>query len=171
MLIPYEYESGMERHRILVTAEQEKQLAEWDGRGDPFQYLNAKANEQLYDVELKIAERKQDGFVVKDSGKRKQWETGMQRDTNEGKARYDLVLDGPMFKRWAEQLRKGAEKYSERNWMQARTEDEYQRFRESAVRHFFQWLNGDTDEDHAAATFFNINGAEYVRERQENKNA
>lgn len=139
---------------VQVTQEEENYLeTQWDRKTDKRTLEEALAF-------FRATARPQ--FVVKDSGKRKQWETGMQRDTNEGKARYDLVLDGPMFKRWAEQLRKGAEKYSERNWMQARTEDELQRFRESAVRHFFQWLNGDTDEDHAAATFFNINGAEYV---------
>jgi hypothetical protein len=40
---------------------------------------------------------------------------------------------------------------------------EYERFQESAARHFEQWLEGENDEDHAAAVFFNINGAEYVK--------
>jgi hypothetical protein len=39
---------------------------------------------------------------------------------------------------------------------------EYDRFRESAFRHFMLWYLGHVDEDHAAAVFFNINGAEYV---------
>ena len=101
-------------------------------------------------------------FVVKDSGKREQFESGMVRDTTEGKVDYTLVLDGPMFKRWAEHLTKGAVKYKKRNWMQANGEAEYDRFRESALRHFLQWIEGDRDEDHAAAVMFNINGAEYV---------
>jgi hypothetical protein len=100
--------------------------------------------------------------MVKDSGKRMEFESGMVRDVTEGKLRFDLVLDGPMFERWATHLTKGAEKYDARNWMQAAGEAERERFRESAVRHFIQWYRGDTDEDHAAAVFFNINGAEYV---------
>lgn len=101
-------------------------------------------------------------FEVKDSGKREVFASGMTRDTTEGKIDYTLVLDGPMFRRWAEHLTKGAVKYKKRNWMQANGQAEYDRFRESALRHFLQWIGGDTDEDHAAAVMFNINGAEYV---------
>lgn len=104
-------------------------------------------------------------FQVKDSGQRMEFESGMVRDVTEGKIRFDLVLDGPMFRRWAEHLTKGAEKYDARNWMKARGGAEYERFRESALRHFVQWYYGDVDEDHAAAVFFNINGAEYVRDQ------
>jgi len=104
-------------------------------------------------------------FQVKDSGKREQFESGMMRDTTEGKVDYTLVLDGPMFARWAEHLTKGAVKYKKRNWMQANGQAEYDRFRESAMRHFMQWIEGNTDEDHAAAVFFNINGACYVKDK------
>ena len=89
----------------------------------------------------------------------------MVRDTTEGKTDYSLALDGPMFERYAEHLTKGAQKYAKRNWMKASGEAEYERFKESALRHFLQWLRGDRDEDHAAAVWFNVNGAEYVRER------
>ena len=104
-------------------------------------------------------------FVVKDSGKREQFESGMVRDTTEGKVDYTLVLDGPMFTRWAEHLTKGAVKYKKRNWMQANGQAEYDRFRESAMRHFVSYLDGLTDEDHAAGVFFNINGMEFVKYR------
>jgi hypothetical protein len=89
----------------------------------------------------------------------------MVRDTTEGKTDFSLVLDGPMFKRWAVHLTKGAVKYAKRNWMKARGQAELDRFRESALRHFLQWYDGETDEDHASAVFFNINGAEYVKEQ------
>lgn len=102
-------------------------------------------------------------FAVKDSGARAKFESGMVRDVEDDKADYTLILDGPMVERWAEHLTKGAKKYSPRNWMLASGGEEYERFRRSAVRHFFQWLRGEEDEDHAAAVFFNINGAEYVR--------
>lgn len=104
-------------------------------------------------------------FVVKDSGERQKFSSGMQRDVTTGKVRYDLVFDGPMLVRYAAHLTKGAEKYEPRNWMKASGQEEYDRFRESAIRHMFQWLQGDRDEDHAAAVFFNINGAEYVRSK------
>jgi len=103
-------------------------------------------------------------FTVKDSGKRQKFESGMVRDTNDNKILWHLVADGPMLKRLAIHLTKGAKKYAPQNWMKAEGNAEYQRFRESAFRHFMQWYQGDNDEDHAAAVFFNINGAEYVRD-------
>lgn len=106
-----------------------------------------------------------ENFTVKDSGERQQFESGMVRDVTEGKVDYTLVYDGPMLDRWAEHLTKGAIKYDARNWMLADGEAEMERFKQSAARHFRQWMRGDTDEDHAAAVFFNLNGYEYVRSR------
>ena len=105
-----------------------------------------------------------DAFTIKDSGKREEYTSGMVRDTADNKVDYTLILDGPMFDRWAVHLTKGAKKYAKRNWMKAAGEPEYLRFKESALRHFLQWYRGDVDEDHAAAVYFNINGAEYVKE-------
>lgn len=107
-------------------------------------------------------------FIIKDSGKREEFVGGMVRDTAAGKVNYLKVLDGPMLHRWAEHLTKGAIKYPDirpgvANWTLAAGEAEYQRARESAIRHFFQYLRGDVDEDHASALFFNVNLAEYVR--------
>jgi len=107
-------------------------------------------------------------FTVKDSGKRTSFESGMVRDITDDKVDYTLALDGPMFKRLAVHLTKGAKKYSKRNWMKAAGTAELERFKESAARHFFQWMAGDTDEDHAAACYFNIGGYEYVKERLNN---
>lgn len=111
------------------------------------------------------AERSRASWETKDSGERLQFESGMVRDVTTGKTKYHLLFSGPMLERWAGLLTRGAEKYDDDNWMKANGEEELKRFRESAVRHFFQWIRGDTDEDHAAAVFFNLNGAEYVKER------
>jgi hypothetical protein len=108
-------------------------------------------------------------FVVKDSGKRQQYSSGMVRDTTEGKTDYTLALDGPMFTRYAEHMTKGAVKYGERNWQKAKLRAEHNRFRKSALRHFLQWFHGHIDEDHAAAVIFNINAAEYLKIRLEKK--
>lgn len=102
-------------------------------------------------------------FEIKDSGERAQFAGGMVRDTATGKIDYTLVLDGPMFTRWAEHLTKGAKKYSKRNWMKASEQEELDRFRESACRHFVCWYRGDIDEDHASGIYFNVNGAEFVK--------
>lgn len=106
-------------------------------------------------------------FVTKDSGKRAEFDSGMVRDTTEGKMQWHRVTEGPMLRRWVELLQRGAEKYpdlptGEANWTLAAGPEEYQRFKESAFRHFMQWFYGEDDEDHAAAVMFNINGAEYV---------
>lgn len=150
------------------------------------------------------------GFITKDSGAREQFKSGMVRDTQAGKLRYDLAFDGPLFwalwennpnqgiiraaQRWyehgglvnaadvikaiaakesenvfdivdryAQLMMRGAVKYSEKNWMKAEGEEELKRFKSSFCRHLKQYLNGEKDEDHKAAVFFNLNGAEYVR--------
>ncbi len=111
------------------------------------------------------------GYVTKDSGARQSFSTGMVRDTSENKPRYDLIVPldckEPMIKRWAELMARGAKKYNSRNWEQARTQEELDRYKESAFRHFMQWFMDDTSEDHASGTYFNIQGAEYVKERLE----
>lgn len=101
-------------------------------------------------------------FETKDSGERQQFSSGMQRDTTTGKVRFDLAADGPMLRRYAELMTRGAQKYDARNWMKASGQEELERFRESAFRHFMLWWEGDRSEDHAAAVIFNLNGAEYV---------
>lgn len=106
---------------------------------------------------------------VLDSGERVEFDSGMVRDTQAGKLMFSLLRDGPMHERWAAQLTKGAEKYGRHNWQLAQSREEYDRFVESACRHFEQWLRGDDDEDHAAAVFFNVNAAEFVRDRLEGR--
>lgn len=75
----------------------------------------------------------------------------------------DVAESGQMFERWSQLMERGAIKYERDNWMKAEGEAEYVRFKQSALRHLMQYLRGDRDEDHAAAVFFNINGAEYVK--------
>lgn len=111
-------------------------------------------------------EESMEEYVTKDSGERQEFSTGMKRDTTKGKPRYDLVYL-PMLDRWAGLMARGAEKYGENNWQKARTQEELDRARQSAFRHFIQWFKGDTDEDHGAAVFFNISAAEYIKSRME----
>lgn len=107
-------------------------------------------------------------FVTKDSGKRVSFESGMVRDVQEDKPRYDLIYI-PMLKRWAELMSRGASKYGERNWEKANGEQELDRFKASAFRHLVQWINNEEDEDHAAAVIFNLAGAEMVKSKLDNK--
>ena len=108
-------------------------------------------------------------YEVKDSGERKQFDSGMQRDTEAGKVDYTYVIKGPMLERWATHLTKGAEKYDRDNWMLGNGVEEYERAQRSAMRHLIQWLNGEKDEDHAAAVFFNVNSAEYYMQQIQEK--
>lgn len=110
-------------------------------------------------------------YETKDSGKREEYESGMTRDTQDGKPRFDLLyVDGmpyteqPLY-RWSALLERGAVKYGERNWQLAKTQEELDRFKASAARHFAQWICGETDEDHGAAVFYNIAAAMYVEWR------
>jgi hypothetical protein len=105
-------------------------------------------------------------FETKDSGKREAFITGMVRDTNDNKPRYDLIWL-PGLRRVAELMARGAKKYQARNWEKACTEAELDRFKESALRHMFQYLEGDRSEDHMAGVVFNLFGAEMVREKLE----
>lgn len=101
-------------------------------------------------------------FETKDSGERAQFESGMQRDTQTGKPRFDLMIPkglryaDQMLTRLAELFARGAEKYEDRNWEQANSIEELERMKASAFRHFMQWYCGETDEDHAAAVMFNV---------------
>lgn len=101
-------------------------------------------------------------FETKDSGARARFDSGMQRDLEDGKPRFDLMIplevpfDDQMITRLAALYGRGAVKYDARNWEQANSIAELERIKSSAFRHFMQWLTGEVDEDHAAATMFNI---------------
>lgn len=167
-------------------------------------------------------------FTTKDSGKRQEYDSGMRRDTADGKPRFDLIIpadtayseenvklyksvfvtlagiqvwsqaqdmaldtvltwylggpvdatgiirrlvnaerldnvyEGSLLKRYGELLARGAEKYDARNWEKASGLEELERFKSSALRHFMQWLLGEIDEDHAAATVFNVLAADWL---------
>ena len=116
-------------------------------------------------------EKKQMDYETKDSGERVEYSSGMVRDIQDGKPDFSLLLtDLPyseqMLTRWAKLTERGASKYGRRNWQKARTDEEIERFKASAFRHFVQWITDENDEDHAAAVMFNINAAEFVKTKQ-----
>lgn len=113
------------------------------------------------------------GFVTKDSGERQDYPSGMRRDLQDGKARFDLIFpDGvpypdQLLTRFAELLERGAAKYGENNWQLANSEEELKRFRASGLRHMIQWSCGETDEDHATAVIFNLMAYENTKRKLE----
>jgi hypothetical protein len=125
----------------------------------------------VHQAEAQIQAKTNHAFITKDSGKREAFNSGMVRDTEDNKLQFHRVADGPMLKRWADRLTQGAVKYPDvkpgvPNWTLADGDEELTRFKQSAFRHFMQWFYGEEDEDHAAAVFFNLNGAEYVKSRK-----
>lgn len=126
-------------------------------------------------VPLDVVERAADAYnkrwsyTTKDSGQREEYDSGMVRDTQEGKSRFDLVIpkgmpyDEQLLTRWANLMARGAEKYGDRNWEQGEGVAEMDRALASAFRHFMQWFTNETDEDHAAAILFNVQQVEYLK--------
>lgn len=89
---------------------------------------------------------------LKDSGERRTFESGAQRDRGGDKMRPDLI--SPFFmERLAIVLAKGAAKYSARNWEKGMPQSE---ILPSLYRHLLQYQMGDESEDHLGALAFNV---------------
>jgi hypothetical protein len=91
-------------------------------------------------------------FSLKDSGQRRQFETGAVRDMPAGKGRFDLIPPQALF-RLAVVFEKGAEKYGENNWRKGIPESSYL---DSALRHINMYRLGATDEDHLIQAVWNL---------------
>jgi len=99
---------------------------------------------------------------MKDSGKKQQFESGAQRDSQEGKGRYDLIKQC-FLDRVAKWLALGAEKYGDRNWELGQPTT---RCMDSLLRHAYKANEKWDDEDHLAAVAVN---AMFVMFMEENK--
>ena len=93
------------------------------------------------------------GYKINDSGTRKVFETGANRDLSSGKGRFDL-LPPQTIRALAIHYQKGCEKYGERNWEKGIP---VARYIDSALRHLFQFLDGTDDgENHLISALWNI---------------
>jgi hypothetical protein len=90
--------------------------------------------------------------TIKDSGQRQEFGTGSVRDLQEGKGRYDL-LPTRALKELAVHFENGSRKYGERNWELGQP---LSRYLSSGIRHAFQVLEGQIDENHAVAAAWNL---------------
>ncbi len=97
---------------------------------------------------------------IKDSGERREFNTGAQRDLAVGKGRYDLISP-VLIDRLAKHLEKGAIKYGDNNWTKGIP---LHCFVDSLMRHTRKIVEGEVDEDHEAAIAFNIMGLIHTRE-------
>lgn len=100
-------------------------------------------------------------YITKDSGERRAFETGSQRDSASGKGRYDL-LPLEAIHRLAQAYERGAEKYDDRNWEKGQP---LSVVTSSMLRHAFQATAGLEDEDHLAAVAWNAFAAITILER------
>lgn len=100
-------------------------------------------------------------FITKDSGKRQNFDSGMVRDTQEGKPRYDLIPTEGLH-RLADLYARGAAKYDENNWKKGQP---YSRVYASLFRHLMQWREGDRSEDHMAAVAWNAMAIMFYEEK------
>lgn len=99
-------------------------------------------------------------YVTKSSGKTQEFKTGAHRDKQVGKGRYDLI-PASSLRRLAGIYERGAELYGERNWEKGMP---LTRYLDSAIRHIFQCLEGNEEEDHAAAAVWNMFGFMHTKE-------
>lgn len=99
-------------------------------------------------------------WKTKDSGHRRVFPSGAQRDRAEGKGRYDLISPFAV-RRLAGIYERGAKKYLDRNYERGLP---LSQFLDSAMRHLFQLMEGREDEDHAAACLWNITSFIHTQE-------
>lgn len=100
-------------------------------------------------------------YSIKDSGTRREFESGAVRDVQEGKGRLDL-LPACAILRVARHFEAGAKKYSDRNWEKGIP---VHSFIDSALRHLMKYLDGQNDEDHLCAAAWNLLCAMWTEEK------
>lgn len=100
--------------------------------------------------------------MIKDSGTRREFDSGAVRDMQEGKGRMDL-LPACAIIRLAKHFENGAKKYEERNWEKGIPTHS---FIDSAIRHLMKYLDGATDEDHLCAAAWNCMCCMWTEEKR-----
>jgi hypothetical protein len=91
-------------------------------------------------------------FQTKFSGKKDVYPGGATRDAKAGKGRYDLISPY-MIRRLAGLYERGGQLYGDRNWESGQP---FSGLYSSALRHTWQALAGEKDEDHLAAAIWNL---------------
>lgn len=90
--------------------------------------------------------------VIKDSGNRREFESGAVRDMQEGKGRMDL-LPWAAIMEVSKHCENGAKKYGEHNVDKGLPTSS---FCDSGARHLAKYLDGWTDEPHLLAAAWNL---------------
>lgn len=109
---------------------------------------NGRRPDATVDVGTQIPEG--GGLLMRHGDSQTEFSTGAKRDTDEGKGTPSLISP-VLIHRLGVLLQKGAEHYGADNWMKGMP---YRRTADSMIRHLYQWLAGDNEEDHLAAVAF-----------------
>jgi hypothetical protein len=91
-------------------------------------------------------------MLIKDSGNRREFDTGAVRDMAEGKGRMDLLPWSAIIE-VSKHCENGAKKYGEHNVDKGIPTSS---LCDSACRHLAKYLSGETDEDHLLASAWNL---------------
>lgn len=100
--------------------------------------------------------------VIKDSGNRREFDSGAVRDIQEGKGRMDLLPMCALI-RLSQHFERGSVKYGDRNWEKGIPLHSYM---DSALRHIVKYMDGQTDEDHLCAAAWNLMCAMWTEEKR-----
>lgn len=92
----------------------------------------------------------------------KTFSTGAVREDKTGKGRCDLLPMCALI-RLSRHYEAGTEAHGERNWEKGLP---MHSFLDSAIRHLFKYMDGQTDEDHLCAAAWNILGAMWTEEKK-----
>jgi len=90
--------------------------------------------------------------MSKDEKHHNKLKSGAHRESKNGKGRFDL-LSPNAIKRVAQRLEYGAKKYGDKDWEKGIPEN---MLIDSSLRHIFQYLNKENDEDHLASAVTNL---------------
>ena len=101
-----------------------------------------------------------------DTSNNRQFDSGAQRDTGDGKLCMSLVPIKEL-ERVMERYRSGGAKYGYNNWMTGMPVSGYY---DSAQRNMMQWWQGDDSEDHAAAAVWNMMCAMWTEDNIDSMN-
>ncbi len=108
-------------------------------------------------------------YTTKNSWNNKTFEWGAKREVKTDKPRYDLIpIEALTRIAWA--YARGAVIYWDRNWEKGVNQEFIDGMKASAWRHFVQWANWETDEDHMAAVCFNLFWYEHLKKKLELQN-
>lgn len=92
----------------------------------------------------------------------KKFKTGAVREDKTGKGRCDLLPMCALI-RLSKHYEAGTEAHGERNWEKGIP---MHSFLDSAIRHLFEYVDGQTDEDHLCAAAWNVLGAMWTEEKK-----